>query len=112
MHRAAIAILAFTSSASLALAATDEELRLQIAGSWGQDLTCSTGRLTFNPDGTFALTRPDRNEAGTWQIAGGTLTGTTSDGSARPEVTISFGDGTLAMTSGDHTETLSRCTAP
>lgn len=112
MFRTAAAFLALAGWASFALAATDEELREQLAGSWGQDLTCSTGRLTFNPDGTFSLARPDRNETGTWQITGGTLTGTTADGSARPEVTISFGDGTLAMTSGDHTETLSRCSAP
>jgi hypothetical protein len=112
MFRTAAAILALASSASLALAATDEELRQQIAGSWGQDPTCSTGRLTFNTDGTFTLGRPDRNETGTWQIAGGMLTGVVSDGSSRPEVTISFGDGTLAMTSGDRTETLSRCSVP
>jgi len=112
MFRTSTAILALACSASFALAATDEELRQQIEGSWGQDLTCSTGRLTFNADGSFILARPDRGETGTWQIAGGVMTGTTSDGSSRPEVTISFGDGTLAMTSGDHTETLSRCSAP
>jgi len=90
MLRTTVAALVLAASAAVALAASDAELREAIVDSWGQDAACSTGTLTFNADGTFALARPDRNETGTWAIAGGMLTGTTSDGSTRPEVEVSF----------------------
>ena len=109
MIRTALATLALAASASFAFAATDAELSAQIVGTWGQDATCSTGTLTFNADGTFSLARPSRNDAGTWEIADGVLTGTASDGNSRPAMTVSFENDTLGMTSTGRTDTFVRC---
>jgi len=107
MIRPVLAALLFAASAPLALAATDDELKAAIVGAWGQDSTCTSGTLTFNADGTFALAREDRSDTGTWTIAGGVLSGTTSDGSSRPDVKLTIEGDTLIF--GDMDETLTRC---
>jgi len=98
MIRPALTILLVAASASFAHAATDEELRQQIVGAWGQDATCSTGSLSFAADGTFTFARPGLDpQAGTWSVAGGLLSGARADGSAQPEAAISFADGKLTL---------------
>ncbi|MCB1500882.1 MAG: hypothetical protein KDK07_14005 [Bauldia sp.] len=109
MFRIVAAAVLLAGSASLALAATDEELRSQIVGSWGQDASCGTGRLTFNADGTFTLARPDRSQGGTWSIAGGMLSGTASDGSPRPDVGLSFEADTMIFKFGKQEDRFARC---
>jgi hypothetical protein len=109
MIRTTLAAIVLAASASFAFAATDADLRDQIVGAWGQDASCGTGKLTFNADGTFALSRPDRNETGTWQIAGGMLTGIASDGTARPEVGVSFDGEAMNFAMGPRTDTFVRC---
>lgn len=97
----------FAASASLALAATDEELRALIVGAWGQDATCASGTLTFSADGTFALARGEDSDTGTWAISGGVLSGATSEGSSRPDVNRTIEGDTLVF--GEMEETLTRC---
>jgi hypothetical protein len=98
MIRLSLAALLVTASASFAFAATDEELRQQIVGAWGQDDTCSTGSLSFAADGTFVFARPGfEDQSGTWSIAGGVLSGARSDGSSQPDATVAFADGKMTM---------------
>ena len=105
MIRPALTILLVAASVSFAQAATDEELRQQIVGAWGQDETCSTGSLSFAADGSFAFTRPGLDtQTGTWSIAGGMLNGTRSDGSAQPEATVSFADGKMTISESGGTQ--------
>jgi hypothetical protein len=111
MIRIAIAATVLAAAPLAALAATDQELKQQIVGGWGQDADCADGSLTFNDDGTFALAQPGRNETGTWDIAGGTLTGSTSDGSSRPDAAVTIAGDTLALGTGDEAETLIRCSS-
>jgi hypothetical protein len=107
MIRQVLAASLLAASTSLALAATDEELKAGIVGSWGQDATCASGTLTFNADGTFALARGDDSDVGTWQISGGVLSGATSDGASRPDVKLTIEGDTLVF--GEMEETLTRC---
>jgi hypothetical protein len=111
MTRSVIAALLLVASATLALAATDDELKAGIVGTWGQDSACTTGTLTFNADGSFALARGDTLDTGTWQIADGVLSGTTSDGSSRPDVKLSIEGDNLVLgdMEGGRSETLTRC---
>jgi hypothetical protein len=109
MFRMTVTALALAVSTAVAFAASDAELREAIVGSWGQDATCSTGTLTFNTDGTFTLIRPDRNETGTWSIAGGMLTGIASDGSARPEVGVSVEGDAMIFKFGTQQDKFARC---
>jgi hypothetical protein len=108
MVRPCLALLLLSASASLAFAATDDELRQQIVGPWGQDAECAAGALTFNADGTFAITRADDDpEAGTWQIAEGILTG-----SDQPTSTVAIEGDQLMLgdpEGGGRVETFTRC---
>lgn len=110
MIRIIIAAAALASSASLALAATDDELREQILGPWGQDAACADGALTFAADGTYALVRPgDDTESGTWAIADGILTG---EGQPASKVTIEGDSLSLGDPKGNgRVETFNRCPA-
>lgn len=111
MIRPILTALLLAASASLACAATDEELKAEIVGAWGQDAACTSGTLTFNGDGTFSLARDDRAETGTWQITGGVLSGATADGSSRPDVKVRIEGDSLHLDGTDETpgETLTRC---
>jgi Lipocalin-like domain len=115
MIRMTVTALALAASASLALAATDDELKQQIVGSWGQDVQCAQGALTFSADGTFNLVRPgDDTESGTWEITDGILTGTSSDGGAQPASSVTIEEDTLALGAPDgdgRVETFNRCPA-
>jgi hypothetical protein len=98
---------------SLALAATDEELRQQIVGSWGQNAACAEASLVFNADGTFAMVEAGRDPAsqrgGTWSIAGGVLSGSTPEGSM-PDVTVRVEDTKLFFEEGGQVvNELTRC---
>ena len=76
---------------TIAVAATDDELRQGIVGSWGADATCAEASRVFNADGTFQMVRPGEDPAsagsGTWSIAEGILSGATPEG-AMPDVTV------------------------
>ena len=87
--------LAFTAfllamAPTLALAATDDELRQQIVGAWGENAACADS-LVFNADGSFTMVRagddPAGRGVGTWSIAGGVLSGATPD-CAMPDVML------------------------
>ena len=108
MMRTTLAALAFAATTTFALAATDEELRERIVGPWGQDAACARGALTFDADGTFAIVRPDDDpETGTWEIAGGVLTGT-----GQPASTVTIEGTTLSLgdpEGGGRLETFTRC---
>lgn len=112
MIRPALTILLVAASASFAQAATDDELRQQIVGAWGQDESCSTGSLSFAEDGTFTFARPGLDsQSGTWSIAGGMLNGARADGSKQPEAAVTFADGklTLAEAASEQSATFFRC---
>lgn len=99
MIRAAIAVVALTASATFALAATDDELRKDIVGAWGQDAACESGSLTFKDDGTFAFAQPGgASIGGTWSITDGVLSGSRDGGGSQPDTTVSFADGKMTMT--------------
>ena len=113
MIRTAVTALALTVSASIALAATDDELKQQLVGSWGQDPMCAEGALTFNADGTFGFVRPgDDTETGVWQIADGILTGTSTDGGDQPASSVTIDGDSLALGAPDGSgriEKFNRC---
>jgi len=115
MFRTTVTALALAASASLALAATDDELKQQIVGSWGQDAECAEGALTFAADGTFSLVRPgDDDETGTWEITDGVLTGTSSDGGEQPASSVTIDGDTLSLGApdgGSRVEKFNRCPA-
>jgi hypothetical protein len=98
--------LAFVLAGTVAaLAATDDELRQQIVGKWGETAECTDSTLTFNADGTFG----DGDRTGTYAIASGKLTGKAGD-QAMPDVMVSFDADKLMLKndSGD-TDTLTKC---
>lgn len=107
MIRSATALLALAASTSFAFAATDDELRQQIIGAWGQDAACSTGWLTFDADGRFVFAQPGAEPVGgTWSITDGVLKGTRDGGGEQPDATVSFADGKMSMTeTGDSQRT-------
>lgn len=115
MIRSATALFTLAASVSCAFAATDDELRQQIIGAWGQDAVCSTGSLTFREDGTFAFAQPGVEPVGgTWSITDGVLKGTRDGGGEQPDATVSFTDGKMSMTEeGDsqRTAVFERCPA-
>ncbi len=91
MRTLAFAALLLAVAPTLAFAATDDELRQQIVGAWGENAACADASLVFNADGTFTMVRagedPAGQGAGTWSIANGVLSGATPDGSM-PDVTL------------------------
>ena len=115
MKKTFAAFLALCAIPTLAQAATDDELRSMIIGTWSDRATCENGTLTFNADGTFGSsgTEPDGSDGlkGTFQIVGGKLAGT-SGGEAMPEATISFEGETLVFATQGRTDRLVHCTAP
>lgn len=106
MMRISIAAFSLAASASLALAATDDELRQQILGAWGQDAQCARGALTFNADGTYSIVMPgDDPETGTWTISNGVLTG-----SGQPASTVTIDGDSLALGDPDGSARVERFT--
>jgi hypothetical protein len=108
--RTIIAVIALAASAQFAFAATDDELRQQIVGPWGQDAECAAGSLTFNADGTFTVAMPEEEpETGTWTISGGILTG-----SDQPDAKVTIEGDSLALSDpkgGSRVERFNRCPA-
>jgi hypothetical protein len=106
--RTAVTALGLIAFPSLALAASDDELRQQILGAWGQDPVCAEGSLTFAADGTFAIVMADDDpESGTWSIADGVLTGTD-----QPTSSVAIDGDTLSLgdpEGGGRVETFNRC---
>lgn len=108
MIKATATALVLGASVSFALAASDDELRQQILGSWGQDAACAQGALTFNADGTYSVVMTgDDPETGTWAISGGILTG-----SDQPSAKVAIDGDSLALSDpdgGTRVERFNRC---
>lgn len=106
--RILLTALAVATAPTLALAATDDELRQQIVGSWGQDPVCARGALSFAADGTYTIVLTDDDpETGTWSITDGVLTGT-----GQPTATVTIVGDRLSLgdpDGGTRVETLNRC---
>jgi hypothetical protein len=104
MKKIAIAAALLATLSTPALAATDDELKQAIVGSWGDEATCRQGRLVFNADGTFtsgSAEDPAEIQKGTYTIAGGRLEGSV-DGTPMPEMTLTIEDGAIYMTEEGH----------
>lgn len=113
MRRTVLAALILAAGATAGLAATDEELRQQIVGSWGENAACAEASLVFNADGTFAMVQagedPASRRGGTWSIAGGVLSGATPEG-AMPDVSVRVDGAKLFFEEGGQVvNELTRC---
>jgi hypothetical protein len=85
--------------AAPALAATDDELKQALIGTWGDSGDCKDGILVFNSDGTFtsgSADDPADVQKGTYTLIGGKLNGK-ADGDPMPEVTVTVEDGKLTF---------------
>ncbi|MEJ0011155.1 MAG: lipocalin family protein [Bauldia sp.] len=95
-----VTAVAFLATLSVpALAATDDELKQAIVGSWGDEATCSQGRLTFSADGTFtsgSAADPADIQKGTYTIANGKLNGSAGD-AAMPEMIVTIEGGKIYL---------------
>ena len=114
MIRTAVAILTLVASAQLALAATDDALKTEILGSWGQEVTCSAASIAFAADGTLIFTRPgDSDKSGTWSISEGVLSVTDETGKPIPDATIDIAGDDLTLRGTDRgkpfEQVLTRC---
>ncbi len=112
--RAGLSALAFLFVATAAHAATDDELRQKIVGTWGKSAACAKGQLAFTVDGNFSSRDADGTSKleGTYDITDGMLNGKVG-GDAMPEMAVSFDTETLvllAMGSSDP-DRLTRCAA-
>lgn len=115
MNRIALAALALAASTTFALAATDDELRQQILGQWGADAACAEGQVTFNADGSLAVSQPRGYEAtGTWSIDAGVFRSVIGD-RAQPDAALVIADGLMTLTAVDpdqpKTQDFHRCPA-
>ncbi len=109
MLKPALAALALAASTTLALAATDDELREElVAGPWGKDAECAEGSFTFKPNGTFTVVMADdRPEKGYWSLTDGVMTATDM-----PTSTVSISGDTLSLgdpSGGTRVEQFARC---
>ena len=103
MLRTTVFSAALAASATLALAATDDELRQQIAGSWGADAECAAWSVNFGPDGRYVLDRPGtyQDQMGKWAISAGVLSLAKDTGNPEPDATIAFADDTMIFSGTD-----------
>ena len=111
MIRYALAAVALAATMPLALAASDEALREQIVGSWGQDEACASGALSFAADGTFTFAQPGRDpQKGTWSITDAILKGS-MEGTESPPANVDITEAGLTIGEIDSgkTTTLLRC---
>ena len=113
MARAVLA-LTFVIASLPAFAATDDELRQQLVGSWAETPECTGQLLTFKGDGTFitgdTADDPADDRKGTYKVADGKLTGE-AEGRAMPEVTLRIeGDKLFFDGEGGSSEAAVRCT--
>lgn len=108
MLKTALAALALAASTTLALAATDDEIREELVGPWGQDAECAEGSLTFEANGTFVVrTADDRPEKGYWSLTDGVMTATDM-----PVSTVTITGDTLSLgdpAGGTRVEQFMRC---
>lgn len=103
MLRTTVFSIALAAPATLALAATDDELRQQIAGSWGADAECAAWSVNFAADGLYVLDRPgtDRDQMGKWTISAGVLSLAKDAGNPEPDAAIAFADDTVVLSGTD-----------
>ena len=104
-----IAVLLAFASVTLAIsgasAATDDDLRKAIVGTWGNTTACNDEELTFRADGTFTSHTADSptDANGTYQINGGHLTGTIGS-TPMPDVALLYDGTNIAMQQDDGTK--------
>ena len=113
MRRTLTTLAFLIAGASAASAATDDELRTMLVGTWGQTAACAGMTLTFSDDGTFSAGKrgddPAATRKGTYAIKDGKLSGE-ADGQAMPEVTLSVEGETIYFVAESGTkETVIRC---
>lgn len=99
---------------ALAHAATDDELKKQLVGRWGETAACTDSVLDFKEDGSFTMQSggddPDSDMSGTYEIKNGVLSGKAEDRDM-PAVTLRFEgtDKVYLESEGKTTDTLVRC---
>jgi hypothetical protein len=113
MRATVLALILLIAGSAFASAATDDELRQQIVGSWADMAVCGEAALIFNADGTFELARdgeaPADQTAGTYKVVNGILSGETSQG-PMPELAVRLDGGQLVFErDGQMVNTLVRC---
>lgn len=99
MKNAFVSACFLIALASPTLAATDDEIKQALIGTWGESEGCKEGILVFNADGTFksgVADDPDSGETGTYTLVGGKLNGKT-DSHDMPEVTVAVEDGKIVF---------------
>ena len=109
MLRTAIAAITLAGSATLALAATDDELSQQLAGIWAPNAECAAWSVAFDPDGSYLLDRPgtDQDQPGKWSFSDGVLSLIKDVGNPEPDTTVVFGhDDTVTITGSDKGQTI------
>ncbi len=116
MTRIAFAALVLAASTTFALAASDDDLRQQIIGTWGPDAACAGGQVIFSADGNYAVSQPSGFEAnGTWTIGDGVLRTVINGGKAQPDATMSIENDVLTLSGEDRgrplTQQFYRCPA-
>jgi uncharacterized protein (TIGR03066 family) len=109
-----LALALLIAAPALAHAATDDDLKKQLIGRWGETAACTDSVLTFKEDGSFTMQSgdddPDSDMAGTYQIKNGVMTGQAEDRDM-PAVTLRFEgtDKVFLESDGKTTDTLIRC---
>ena len=109
-----LALALLIAAPAMAHAATDDELKKQLVGRWGETAACTESVLDFRADGTFTMASggddPDSDMAGTYDIKNGVLTGKAEDRDM-PTVTLRFEgtDKVYLEADGKTTDTLVRC---
>ncbi len=112
MLRPLVVFAAVMAIAAPAFAASDDDLRKLIVGTWSDRADCTGAVLVFNADGTFLqVSSVDRSQRlnGTYAINNGHLSGT-AGGTPMPDTALIF-DGThLAFQNGDgSTDAMNPC---
>ncbi len=115
MTRSFLAAAFLAAIALPALAATDEELRKVLIGSWSDSTACSAGVVSFAEDGTFLsrnLTNGNDDRKGTFTVKDGKLNGKAPD-QDMPDVKVIFENGELYFENDSgHRDRLYPCENP
>ena len=110
----ALGLLAAALVSGHAARADDGDLRRQIIGSWGQDASCNSGRITFREDGTVSMVEtrasgPTSME-GRYAIGDGSITLTDSTGKTLDTSPIQITGSEMAVRSENgRNRTVVRC---
>ena len=114
MRLTPLALALLIAAPAVAHAATDDELKKQIVGRWGETAACTDSVLIFKEDGTFSSDNndddPDNDMNGTYEIKDGKMTGKAEDRDM-PAVSLRFEgpDKVFLEAEGKTTDALIRC---